>query len=133
VGIFGSESFAGVPGASTLGLASGATPFTILVPYTNGTADFSMSLSADAYCSGTVPANGSELGCSSTADFLDTVSITGDSVYDTNGNLVSGATLISESGFNPDAVPTPEPSSLLMLGAGVLALAGAAKLKVLVS
>jgi hypothetical protein len=67
------------------------------------------------------------------ANFLDTVTITGASVYTTGGALVSGATLVSESGFNPNAAPAPEPSSVLLLGTGLLALIGAAKLKLLVS
>jgi hypothetical protein len=55
---------------------------------------------------------------------LDPAAITGVQVFNSDGSLVSGATLISESGFNPNAsaaVAAPEPGGLMILGLAMLA------------
>jgi len=117
----------GVPQPQALfQLTSGTTDLTVETSISNGLTQLFLSLEADADCGGNFNS------CSTSADFLDPAAITGASVYDSNGNLVSGASLLSDSGFNPNAgaaIPTPEPSSVLLVGAGLLGLIGAVRLK----
>jgi hypothetical protein len=114
------ESFVGLGGSTSLYLQNGTSSFSISTPLMGGTADFSFTLNASAQCY-------DASSCTSIADALDPVNITGASVYGSTGSLISGATVISQSGFNPNAIPTPEPSSLVLLGTGLLALVGIAK------
>jgi len=110
----------GVPGPQGfLNLSGGDTDLVVGTLITNGVVQLTLEISENVSCG----ANFST--CSATADFLDPLAITGASVYDANGNLVSGATLVSDSGFNPNAgspVPTPEPGSLPLLAAGLMGL-----------
>jgi len=106
-------------------LSSGVTKLVITTPISDNATQLELTLQVTAACE--------VLGaCKTTSDFLDPASITGASVYDSGGNLVSDAVLVSESGFNPNAVssvPTPEPSSLLPLVGGILGFIGIARLK----
>ena len=106
-------------------LSSGTTDFIVASNITNGVAQLYLTLQASADC------NGAFTSCSASADFLDPATITGATVYDSNGTLVSGASLVSDSGFNPNAGPvaTPEPSSFLLLGAALLGFICATKLR----
>jgi hypothetical protein len=79
-------------------------------------------LTAEADCGASVGMN----VCTSTANFLDTARVTGYTIEDINGNPVSGASAVFASGTDYNHIPTTtsEPSSLAMLGIGMLALAG---------
>jgi len=99
-----------------LQLGSGVTDLIVGTNITDGTAQLTLEIQEIVSCG----ANFSTCGAS--ADYLDPATITGASVYDANGNLVSGAVLISDSGFNPNAggsVPAPEPATDLLLSAGL--------------
>jgi hypothetical protein len=119
------ESISGVPISGAL--SNGANNLVLDTSIVNGTAQLFFGLETVTGCPGGPGYIGAP--CTAISDFLDPMSITGASVYDANGNLVSGASLISDSGFNPNAsspppVGTPEPSSVMMLGVGLLGLAG---------
>lgn len=104
-------------------LSSGDSAIVLNAPIGNGSTELQFAVIVAAYCPNS--------NCTSTTDFLDPFNITGASAYDANGNLVSAATFVSDSGFNPNApIPTtPEPSNVLLLGIGLLTLIGTAKLK----
>lgn len=111
----------GSPGPTAASpLATGVTNLVVTTPITDGTATLVLGLEvvADNSCGSVNPACTTAI-----ADFLDPMTITGASAYDASGNLVSDASFVSESGFNPNAsssVPTPEPSSIFLLGLGLL-------------
>ena len=96
-------------------LGNGTSAIVLDAPIVDGTVDLGITEFAEANC----PSRGYPLtGCTSTVDFDDPFSITGATVYDSSEDLVPAATLVSESGFNPNATPpvsAPEPSSLLLL------------------
>jgi hypothetical protein len=115
------ENFNGVAGTSLL-LANGTSVIQIVTPISAGTAAFSFNLGAFAQCPPTNLLAGTS--CTATADYLDPVTITSVAVYDANGNLVSNAALTSQSGFTPVVVTAPEPSSLLLIAAGLFVTLG---------
>jgi hypothetical protein len=121
------ESINGGPlGAATnVALANGANNFVVDTSISNGTAQLFFGLEIGTTCDPSVP-------CTASSDFLDPTSITRVIVFDANGNLVSGASLVSDSGFNPNVgspSPTPEPSGALLFGTGLLVLIGVVRLK----
>jgi hypothetical protein len=65
-------------------------------------------------------------GCAYSADFLDPALIGGAVIYDSNGNVVQGATIVSQSGYDyTQAMPsstTPEPATFGMIAFGLAAL-----------
>jgi hypothetical protein len=67
---------------------------------------------------------GVENFCTSQAGYADTISITSAEEFDSNGNVLANAKIVSDGGFNPNHpnVAAPEPPSLVMLGAGLLGL-----------
>jgi hypothetical protein len=89
--------------------------------------DFAGFLSASAGAGVT----GNALGSATvSANYYDTAMVDSLLIVDANGNVIQGANIISASGTNyntlvePPPVGTPEPSSLMMLGVGLLGLAG---------
>jgi hypothetical protein len=130
IGIASSESFVGAaPGTTEDILAfilnSGSTgapsgPIQIVVPISGSIADFSVTLSALAECPSLTALQASEgISCSATADYLDPLTMSGASIYDSNGDFVPGATLASPSGLTLSSAATPEPSSIFLLATGV--------------
>jgi len=100
-------------------LSNGTTPIAVSIPYDPSDApEVALSIFANVSC----VQRGQAGTCSAAANFLDPLQITGAQVYDSSGNLVSGAVVTSESGFNPNGIPvsTPEPSSLLLMASGLL-------------
>lgn len=112
---------------TNVNLPNGATNLQVSSQIGSGQADLELSLTSFVECYA-----GDSLVCGSSTDFYDPLTITGAQVFNSSGNLVSDVNLVSESGYNPNAVPTstPEPSSLLMLGSGLIALFGIARRKV---
>jgi hypothetical protein len=107
--------------ATSLALGNGNNNLVVGIPVSNGVAQLFFSIQISAGCAGGPTFNGP--ACTAIADFLDPLSITGASVFDSTGNLVSGATLVSDSGFNPNSgigpVATPEPSSVVLMLTGI--------------
>jgi len=118
------EQFVGLgSGGGAIGLPSGAlTPFEIDVPITNGVAVFSLSFSVFSRC--LLGFNSYADSCTAEADYSHTLNITGASALDSNGAVLNGVSVVSDSGFNPNAgAGVPEPSSVSeLLTAGALAL-----------
>ncbi len=98
---------------------SGTTAYTISIPY-----DPSDPASVLLIFNLSVSCQGVAATCSETTDYLDPLQITGAQVYDTSGNLVTGAVVTSASGFNPNGSgpvsSTPEPSNLVLMAVGLL-------------
>ncbi|MGF7183716.1 PEP-CTERM sorting domain-containing protein [Tunturiibacter psychrotolerans] len=64
--------------------------------------------------------------CSAQSLFFNTATIDSITVENANGSPVSGATVTSLAGIDYNASPvgsTPEPSSILLLGTGVISIA----------
>lgn len=130
IGIVSGESFVGAaPGTTEDVLANilnsgseGAPtgPIQIVVPINGSVANLSFTLTALAECPSLTALQMSEgISCVAVADYLDPLTISGASIYDSNGNLVPNATLVSQSGFSLTSAATPEPSSIFLFGTGI--------------
>lgn len=126
------ESINGAPPglATSTPLSNGANELVVDTSINNGTTDLFFGLEIGTSCGSVGDDINPGTPCTASSDFLDPMSVTGATVYDANGNLVTNASLVSESGFNPNAgtaVPAPEPTSLPLLGLGLVALIGLRK------
>lgn len=90
----------------------------VIVPYEFGAAQVTIGLGASARCI----VYGPSTDCNANVDFSQTARITGLQVLDTNGNVVTGATITTGSGTDYNASAVPEPSSLLLLSSTTFAL-----------
>jgi uncharacterized protein (TIGR03437 family) len=101
------ESFVGAPSTLSNGtdrlIPNGSTLVQIAVPYRPTGAVFTVWLQSVTNCSY------SDTTCSTTANQFN-LQITGASVLDSTGAVVSGATLKSASGFNPNGSSSTSPS-----------------------
>jgi hypothetical protein len=104
-----------VQGGSLATLSGSTENLVIDTPIVNGQAELFLELDTAAVC------NNPE--CIAFADFIHTVAITGAEEFDANGNVIPNATIVSESGFNPNATTNvPEPASVAMLAFGLVAI-----------
>ena len=103
------------------GLLSGS----VFLPFTSGSISVVQTLAGQWDCRATIDAP-----CSTFADFYNSAKVGGAAVYDSNFNLVDGATLSSQSGFDyttaldaggSTAVPEPSTLALALAGLGFLA------------
>lgn len=105
-------------------LPNGTSTYTIDYGYSDGSGLVQLFLESDVACQA-----GDTFSCGAISNFIDTLQVTGLSVLDANGNPVEGAIITADSGTDYNAltlapVPASEPSSLMMLGVGLLGLAG---------
>lgn len=109
---------------------------TLLIPYTlnpDGTVPFELELFTEAMCNPEYDTYNKIIAtCNVTSDFSHTAQVEQIVVEDANGNPVSGAFATSVNGVDYSLPPdptgvTPEPSTLLMLGSGLIGVVGAVK------
>ena len=107
----GTEKFVGPnAGSSDFVAASGiVTDFEVTIPFSNSLASGAgWELAGPSLCY-LFPSEGAS--CSAASSYSS--AILGAEVLDSSGNVVSGATVLSDSGFNPNAAPEPGTFGLL--------------------
>jgi len=94
---------------------------TVLLPFSSSGFSLNTSLQTAGRCVFAYA------GCDFTADFNDTALLGGAVIYDANGNVVQGATIVSQSGYDyTQPIPVsavPEPATFGMTAIALAALA----------
>jgi hypothetical protein len=90
------------------------TYFEVAIPFSGATVSAGWELEGHSLCYNANPGPGE--GCMAQAAF--SADITGAEVLNSSNNVVSGAIVLSESGFNPNA--SPEPGTFVLFGSALV-------------
>lgn len=98
----------------------GANDFFVFLPVNNNRAFLDIGLMTIIACSNV--GGDTSTSCNGLSDWSHTLQITGATIFDENSNVVAGADLVSQSGFNPNSQRSavPEPSTLCLAAIGVV-------------
>jgi hypothetical protein len=99
-------------------LPNGTNTLDIALAYTNGILPIEMKLNTGAAC--LAPSDQPFTFCDIIAEYSHTVDLSSISIEDSNGNPVSGALLVAESGHVYQVAEVPEPTSLSLLALGMM-------------